>query len=136
MALQDAVERLQYHARLVTGVKVAPDNIDPSVTNNDLSIISYAGDGRFGTEAAAQGRDFHNLKSLIIFNGSDTLNLELRAEGVLESYVNKLRNDPTLNGKVDTINGEITYVMRRESENNSYRLMIEITIPVKIRPVF
>ena len=133
MALQDAIERLQYHAGATTGIQAAPDNVDLTAGNNDVYALSFARNGEFGTEAAAQGRDIHNLVTQIVVRGSEILAIEQRAEGILETFVNKLRNDVTLNDKVTTIVGPITYQIVREVAQNQTTLTMEIITQVKIR---
>jgi hypothetical protein len=136
MALQDACERLQYHARATAGVQVAPDNVDLSAGNSDVYSLSFARTGTFDTEAAAQSRDIHNLVTQIIVKGSEVLAIEQRAEGILETFVNKLRNDLTLNGTVTTIVGPITYQIVRAVEQDKTTLTMEIITQVKIRGSF
>lgn len=136
MAIQDAIERIQYHARLVTGIQAAPDDIDFTVENNSVSMLTYLSSGSFGTEAANQGRDLHNIAALLTSVGGNETDIIRQIEGVLEAFVNLLRNDPTLNGTVDTINGPITYTMSLGSPDNAMKLSYLITIPVKIRPVY
>lgn len=136
MALQDAIERLQYHARATTGIQAAPDNVDLTAGNVDVYSLSFARNGEFGIEAAAQGRDIHNLVTQIVVQGSEVLSIEKRAEGILESFVNKLRNDLTLNGQVTTIVGPITYQIVRAVEQTKTTLTMEIITQVKIRGSF
>jgi hypothetical protein len=136
MAIQDAIERIQYHARLVTGVMAAPDNLDLSVSNNTAYVLTYLAGGSFGTEAANQGRDLHNIQAILTLEGGNEVELVRRSEGMLESFVNLLRGDVTLNDTVQTINGPITYTMTLTTEDNGVKLSYIITIPVKIRPVF
>jgi hypothetical protein len=134
--IQDAIERIQYHARLVTEVMYAPDNLDLAAGINTCYVLTYLSSGTFGTEAANQGHDLHNIVSMLTFAGGNETDLTRRAEGVLESFVNKLRADPTLNGTVHTINGPISYTMTLVTEDNGIKLVYIITIPVKIRPVY
>jgi len=135
MALQDAVERLQVHA-LASGVLVAPDNVDTTAQNSDIYALSFARNGEMGTEAAAQARDIHNLVTQIVIQGSNILAIEQRAEGMLETFVNKLRNDITLNGTVQTINGPIVYQIVRTIDQNKTTLTMEIITQVKMRGTF
>ena len=136
MPIQDAIERIQYHALLVTGIMAAPDQLDFTVENNTAYVLTYLAGGSFGTEAANQGRDLHNIQSIMTFVGGNEVELVRRSEGMLESFVNKLRADVTLNDTVQTINGPITYTMSMASPDNTKRLSYIITIPVKLRPVF
>lgn len=135
MAIQDAIERIQTHARSTSGIMYAPDNVDLAGTNNTAYVLTYLANGSFGTEAANQGRDLHNITAMMVFEGGNEVELSRRAEGVLEAFVNLLRNDPTLNTTVSTINGTIDYTVQMSSDDNRRRLAYVITIPVKIRPV-
>lgn len=136
MALQDAIERLQYHARSVTGIQVAPDDIDLTAENNDIFSLSFARTGEFGIEAKGQGHDIHNLVTQIVFQEADVLVNEQRSEGILETFVNKLRNDLTLNGTVQTIVGPISYQIVRQITQEKSNMIMEITTQVKIRGSF
>ena len=136
MTIQAAIERIQYHARLVTGVMYAPDNLDLSASNNTCYVLTYLSSGTFGTEAANQGHDLHNITAMLTFEGGNEVELSRRAEGALESFVDKVRADPTLDGSVHTINGPISYTVNLATEDNGIKLVYVITIPVKIRPVY
>ena len=136
MAVQDAIERIQYHARLVSGIRAAPDNVDLPAANHEVFAFTYLKDGEMGVEAHSQGRDIHNLETQITYTGGDALNIEKHAEAALEAFVNLLRGDPLLNSKVDTIDFPIRYSVSRESEGNVKKLVFTITTRVKIRPTF
>lgn len=136
MALQDMIERLQYHARNTTGVKIAPDYVDAIAGNSTVYALSFAQSGEFGAEAEKQGRDFHNLITQIVIEGADIVSVEHRSEGIVEEFVDKLRNDPTLNGTIETIVGAIEYQIAREIAQERTTMTIQITTRVKNRPVF
>jgi hypothetical protein len=134
MAIQDAIERIQYHA--ATLIPASPNDPDFSIESNNLSVLTYLGSGSFGTEAANQGRDLHNIIAQLTSVGGDEANLFRQVEGKLEAFINLLRGDVTLNGTVETINGPITYSVSLTGPDNALKLSYIITIPIKIRPVF
>jgi hypothetical protein len=136
MALQDAIERVQYHATQTTSIRAAPDNLDFDAANQGVYAFSYPATGSMGTEASGQGHDLHTIATEIHVTGSDIKQISIKDEGILEAFVNKLRGDTTLNATVSTIVPPITYATQVLVDQPVKQIVHVISTTVKIRPTY
>jgi hypothetical protein len=136
MALQDAVERVQYHAGMVSGVRAAPHNLDLTAANHGTYAWSYAAAGEMGTDSYGQGRDLHTIRTQIFLTGSDMRNLSKAGEAVIEDFVNRVRGDITLNATVDTVLTPLSYAVQFDEAQEQSRIVYTFDIRVKIRPSY
>ena len=101
-SLQGAIEWVQDQAITLTGVGAAPDNPEELAGMPILFVVAYPASGEIGTAAANWGRDFDNIRVLILTYRNDLGEAMRRLEGFPHSLARKVQADLTFGANVST----------------------------------
>ena len=128
--LQDAIEAIQDVALTLSGVKEAPDY--PTEAMNQFPfVVTYAASGTWERESDWK-KGLHTIFAEIHVSRELLPRAIAQTMPYAETFPNALLNDPTLNGTVDTIVGEIRYTFGRlslggnQDEHIGFRFEIQV----------
>ena len=131
MTLTAAISRIQVHADACTGVKYAPA-APPETAGALPAVFAYPIEGRIDTLS------FDNINSFDVVSVDyvtpRTLLDVAQANCIqfINEFPKKLALDPTLNGAVTTIGGEMTYTVQDATWGGIEVRIVRFRVPLKI----
>lgn len=107
-SISGAITRIQALVLTISGVKAAPTNLPGQMAQFPYAII-YQGAGNWTTEAALTKRFEGELVLELHVPFADLARSSAALAGYVESVVNELAGDPTLNATVATIQWPVRF---------------------------
>jgi hypothetical protein len=129
--LDNAIEQIQTYA-LAAGCKSAPAEVTEGAGNFPFAV-SYPLRGTISVDDASAGRDIHTLASEVHVGRQHLGNAVELAKTVLIAFGLLLKQNPKLNGTVDTIDYPIRYTFGSLSWANVPTVGFRFEIDIKIR---
>lgn len=128
--IDDAIKRIQDLALKCTDIRTAPDLPIEDATSLPLVIThiregeATAGDSTYAKCSWVVNVDFH-------FSRTQVRDAYKRIDTVVPEFVKYLAGDPTLNGKVDTIQFPVTFAVLPADWNGIITQMVSFRVPFK-----
>jgi hypothetical protein len=132
--IDNACQRLQTLALSCTDVTIKAAPNYPVEDANILPLaIAYPDIGTSHGDDAGSLRMLINLKVDIHFSRVSIVEAYKKINLVIPEYLKRLGGDPTLNGTIDTINGDVSFAVLPMLYNTIPTQAVSFTIPVKVR---
>lgn len=134
MSLLGAVQRLQYHAALCSGVKLAPQKVPDNAAVFPFAV-SYPEMGEVNSESYDATRALHTIitefhvSNVMLGQAIDTV------MPLMEEFHRRVKLDETLNGEVSNIVWPVTYQFGRLTWANAETIGVRFHVPVKVRGI-
>jgi hypothetical protein len=132
VALTDALAAVKTHAAAVTGIKQS-HSAPPGAITQLPAVVCFAKRGETETKSAGFAESYQTIACQVwvsVVQGDDRAHDQLM--GFLEPMQIKLRDDPTLGGKVNTIFGKIRNQTYRGDWAGIKAAYLEFEIDVKM----
>ena len=132
-AIDDAIARLQVHALACTDPKIKAAPNHPVEDAGMLPLaIAYISAGTAQADNATTVRMLLDLQVDGHFDRSIIRQTYMQIDKFIPDYIKLLAGDPTLNGKVSTINFPLEFTVGPAEFNELITQMVSFRIPVKV----
>lgn len=130
--IDDAIGRLQYHALACTADTVRGA---PSYPSEDVSVlplsIAYISEGTMSQDNATNTRLLFTINVDIHVSRVSMKSAYQQLNNIVPDFLKRLGGDPTLNGKVDTINFPVSFNVGPAQWDRVTTQMVSFKVPVK-----
>lgn len=130
--IDDAIARLQYHALACTSEVMRGA---PSYPTEDASVlplsIAYIAEGTMSQDNATNSRLLFTLAVDIHVSRTTMKSAYTQLNNLIPDFLLRLGGDPTLNGKVDTIDFPVSFTVGPAQWDRVTTQMVSFRIPVK-----
>lgn len=137
--IDDAINRLQAIALLYVDpstskplIKAAPDYPVGDASVIPLAIAHIA-DGSLNVDNASDARLLLTVHVDVHFNRQSIKDSYTKIDKFIPDYLQRLAGDPTLNGKVDTINFPVYFTVSPADWGSITTQMVSFQIPLKFK---
>lgn len=129
--IDEATTQLQTYAKSA-GCKSAP--AEPTEQMGIFPFaVSYPARGTFQADDASSGRDLHTIFTEVHVNRNLIVQAVDYAKTILEAFAQLIKQNPTLNGTVDTVVYPFIYTFGRLEWGSIQTIGFRFEITVKVR---
>lgn len=130
--IDDAIQKLQAHALACTSttIKAAPDYPPEDASILPLAV-AYIASGTGQADNATTARLLLTINVDIHFSRVSLKSAYTQINAVIPEYLKRLAADPTLGGKVETINFPVAFRVLPAEWGSIVTSMIQFEIPLK-----